>query len=511
MPVDSKHKDYTKMIDKWTRCRDAACGQDAVHAKGELYLPKLIDQPQDAYSSYVKRAPFYNATWRTLSGLVGMLFRQPPRVEASEQLKTMFDDITMSGTPLQLFAQEVCEETLKLGRLGLLVDFPQADATSTLADAKTQNLRPTMQLYYAEAVINWRTGKVRNTVVLTQVVLEEEADIMVDEYASKSEKRWRVLDLIDVDTSPKYRVRIFRKGADEKEEQVGNDLLPLMNSKPLDYIPFTFVSTDDVTTEVDDPPLIDLVDTNLSHYRTSADLEHGAHFTGLPTAVVSGYKPKKEGEKLYIGSSSAWVFPDANAKATYLEFTGQGLTTLVNLKDSKEKQMAVLGARMLEQQKKAAETIDTTMQHRKGEESMLSAAAQAISLAMEKALRWFAEWAGQDPESVEFELNRDFYPAPMTPLMLQALVAGWQAGAYSDQVLFENLQQGEVISRETTLEEEQQRLADKPPQLLGGQVDPKTGLPVAPPPLPKTPPAPPATRQSTIKTPNGDTYTVTHS
>jgi hypothetical protein len=76
-----------------------------------------------------------------------------------------------------------------------------------------------------------------------------------------------------------------------------------------------------------DPPILDLVNLNLAHYLINADYQHGCHFTGLPTPVVSGYEAK-ENEKLYIGSAVAWVFPNPEAKATYLEFTGQGLGAL---------------------------------------------------------------------------------------------------------------------------------------------------------------------------------------
>jgi hypothetical protein len=79
---------------------------------------------------------------------------------------------------------------------------------------------------------------------------------------------------------------------------------------------------------IDEPPLIDLVDANLALYGINADYRHGLHFTGLPTPVVSGYQPQKDGEKFYIGSTSAWVFPDPQAKAVFLEFTGQGLDAL---------------------------------------------------------------------------------------------------------------------------------------------------------------------------------------
>jgi hypothetical protein len=62
-------------------------------------------------------------------------------------------------------------------------------------------------------------------------------------------------------------------------------------------------------------------------------------------------------------------------------------------------------------------------------------------------------------------------------------VAAWQAGAISEQVLFENLQQGELIDRDTTLEEEQARKASQGPQIQGKPVGPD-GKPVTPAALP---------------------------
>jgi hypothetical protein len=461
MPVNNQHDDYKRMVAKWERCRDVADGQDAVHAAGEKYLPKLKDQLDADYRAYVGRATFYNATWRTIAGLNGMLFRKPPAVEVPDAVRPLLDDVTMSGVPLQMLAEEVCEEALKCGRLGVLVDYPQADAARlTLADARRLNLRPMMQLYRAESIINWKEERVDNVCVLTQVVLKERAAEATDEFTTKQVDRYRVLDLAE---GRHYRVRVFEMRGDQ--QVLLSEVVPLLGARPLAYIPFTFLSSDDNTAEVDEPPLIDLVNVNLSHYRSTADLEHGAHFTGLPTPWISGHRLDSPSDKLYIGSTAAWVFPNENARAEYLEFKGEGLRALQALVDSKEKQMAVLGARMLEPQKRGVEAADTVSIHRKGEESMLSMAAQSISLGMTRALRWFAGWAGADAAKAKFELNRDFYPAPMTDKMLTALVSAWQQGAFSDQVLFENLQAGEVIAQDDTLEIEQARIGSAGPRL----------------------------------------------
>jgi hypothetical protein len=340
-----------------------------------------------------------------------------------------------------------------------------------MADAMTMNMRPTMQMYQTETIINWKTERVNNQMVLTQVVLAEPKVEAIDEFSSKKEVQYRVLDL----HQGRYRVRIMQRKNDV--DVTLQEFYPLMNNAPLSYIPFVMIAPDDVSEKVEEPPLIDLVDMNLSHYRSNADLEHGAHFSALPTAVISGYKPG-DGEKLYIGSTQAWVFPDPTATAQFLEFTGQGLGAIEKLMDRKEGQMAILGARMLEPQKKSVETAESETIHRKGEESMLSAASQAISLGIERALGWFTEWAGHPTEELTFELNRDFYPVPMDPAQLSALISAWQMGAISDQTLFDNLQQGEVIAQGKTLEDEQEEIRNSVMTAPTGAVDPDTGEPI---------------------------------
>jgi hypothetical protein len=470
MPVNSTHPDYNKHLNQWTRCRDVMCGQDAVHAAGEKYLPMLKEQSAPDYQAYVLRTPFYNATWRTISGLVGMMLRKPPTVNVPENVKPLLKDVNQSGTPFQLFLQEVCNDALGIGRLGILVDYPVASPTITLADAQAAGLRPTMQIYCTESIINWKCEHINGSYMLTMVVLKEKAAIPKDRYTDDYEDRYRVLVLVE----GKYTVELWRmKSKDGKtEEEMLDSYVPLMNNAPLPYIPFVFIGPDGISVAPEDPPLIDLVNVNLSHYRTNADFEHGCHFVGLPTPWIAGYKPANDNEKLYIGSATAWIFPEPDAKAGYLEFTGQGLTALKDNLASKEQQMAILGARMLEPQKKAAEASDSASIRRKGEESLLASMAQAISLGMTTALKWFVEWAGGAvTDDTKAELNRNFFPKPLTAQDLTALVNAWQQAAFSDQTLFENLQQGEIIDSEKTLEAEQAEQNTAPPKLAPGGFD----------------------------------------
>lgn len=458
--VNHTHADYDEHAPKWKRVRDVVDGQDAVHKAGIAYLPKLKDQETEDYNAYVKRAGFYNATWRTIAGLSGMMFRKPPKVEIPAAIDSFMTDVDMAGTSLDVFARTIATEVLGPGRVGILVDHPRVNAVQsiTVAVAEQLGLRPMLKTYETEAIINWKYARVRNRWVLSMVVLEETVSEDENEFKAKAVKQWRVLDL----DNGAYRQRVFRKGEREEFVQVGADAYPLMRNATLDFIPFYIVGPDGIDSDCDEPPLIDLVDLNLSHYRTNADYEHGCHFTGLPTAVVSGYHPEETAPKLYIGSQAAWVFPDPNAKASFLEFTGQGLGALKDNLDRKEQHMAVLGARMLSQEKRAVEAAETAAIHRAGENSVLASIAQGVSEGITTALQVFADWAGATGKVV-FDLNRDYNPAMLDAAQLTALMKMVQTGTMSESEHFDLMQRADIIDSEKTFEEHQEEISAQGP------------------------------------------------
>jgi hypothetical protein len=458
--VSKTHPEYDAMATKWQRCRDCVSGGDAVKAAGTRYLPRLADQTDTDYQAYKTRASFFNATWRTIQALTGMLFRRPPVVDVPESVNALLKDVTMSGVSFITFAQQIAMETLTVGRVGILVDYPsQSTEGMTAAEAAKLNLRPVMQRYETESIINWKTAWIGNKTALTLVVLSEEAALEGNEFEHKTETRYRVLDLFN----GAYRVRVFRIDDKGEDEQVGGDIFPVMSGKPLDFIPFFFLGVDDTTPQLDLPPLLDLVDLNLDHYRMSADHRHGLHFTGLPTGVITGYRPENEGDKLYVGAAHFLVLPDPQAKASFLEYTGQGLSAIVEELERTEQQMAILGARLLTAEKKATETSQTAQIHR-ARKLRAVLFASTISRALTQALTLFSKWAGSDNECT-VELNQEFLPPEMAPQELSALVSAWQTGAISMQVLFEQLQKKEVIASDLTLEEMQAQIGSEGPRM----------------------------------------------
>lgn len=473
MNVDGLHPQVSKYEKHWRKVRDATAGESAIHDAGVRYLPKLKDESQADYKARVGRTSWYNATWRTLSGLHGMLFRKDPVIEAPAGVKALLDDVTLTGVPFINFIKELGHEVLGPGLAGVLVDHPPApdtgDTPLTVAMAEQLGLRPTMALYKCEAFVNWKFRRIRNKWVLSQMRLKETVSEDKDEFTSKDVDQIRVLDL-NPEAGDTYRIRVYRKSENTgKWEQFGPDVVPLMGNKPLDFIPFMFVTANGIVAELDEPPMIDLVDLNLKHYQVTADYEHACHFTGLPTPYVTGLQAKvdpKSGEeiphKIYVGSTSFLIFSNADAQVGYLEFEGKGLDALKENLERKEAQMAAVGARMLAPEKKGVEAGETLAMRHAGENSVLSAIGNSLSHAASQALAWFSLWASANGKA-EVRLNRDFMAMKLDGATLTSLVQSWQSGAISEQELFDEMQRGDLIDPDKTFEQHKAEIEANPP------------------------------------------------
>jgi hypothetical protein len=461
--VRTENPQYSANAGLWQRCDDCVEGEHRIHSRGMAYLPKLTEEEPIDYNARLKRTPFFNAFWRTVSGLKGTMFRKSPMLMAPIAVAESLQDADMAGTPLDAMAQELAQEILTTGRVGLLVDYPQINLSSemTQADFDRMGLRPFLAIYKADSILNWKSARIGNKLTTTMVVLRESASLPgSDEFAQDSETRYRVLDL----TPEGYRVRVFRINERDEDELV-SESFPLMSGQPMTEIPFVVFGHDSLLWTVSSPPLLDLAELNLHHYQVSADYEHGCHFSGLPTPFIAGLQ-LEDGQRIRIGSKTAIVCPDPQATGSYMEVTGDFAALRSNL-DSKKAEMAVLGARMLESQKASVEAADTLKQRQAGEQSQLAAMADVLSMGITRALGWFAAWMRASGD-VKYQINKDFVPVGMTAQELTAMVSAWQAGAMSDQTLYSNLQAGEIADANITFEEEQERIAASGPRLING-------------------------------------------
>ena len=461
--MDNKHAQYDEYAKKWLRTRSACEGQEAVHAQGVTFLPKLAEQKETDYQSYKMRATYFNACGRTLEGLVGMVFRKDPAKKYPTAFQSIIDDIDLSGNSCDTVAMKVLAEVITVGRIGALVEYPQVtQEVNSMADASRLNLRPYLTLYKAENILDWRVQRVNNSMQPVMIKLLEMYEVSEDIFTYECKEQIRVL-LLD---NGIYLQRIYRTNDKGEWEQFGDDIIPLMSNQPLRAIPFWPFGAETNSLYLQQPPILDLADLNLAHYRVNADYERGCHFAGLPTPVLAGFT-FDDGASVAIGSTTCMTTSDPNAKWGFLEFTGQGLGALEKNLDSKEKQMAAIGARMLEQQKTGVESEGAMQMRSNGENSVLAALANLVSENFKQIITFMAQWSGLTvtEDAIEYKLNTDYMPVGMTSQQLAELVKALQANAISFETFFWNLKRGEVIGDDTTLEDERERIESAAPVL----------------------------------------------
>lgn len=508
-PGFAQNPEYSVFLPLWTKCRDSAAGQDQIHAKNKTYLPMLSGMDRHDYDSYLRRAMFFNAMGRTTSGLVGMVMRKPISLDYPASALDDLATIGVADEPLQDMITRTLHAQLMVGRIGHLVDAPHQHA------GEDANPEPFVSEYEAESIWNWHEERINGVLKLSLVVLHETyQELTGPKHSIRVSDRFRVLRLgldpavaeVESNVRDEQGNVISRKntfelveGFNEQDlsepfyyqetwvyakDASGNPtdelmlesvVVPRMTAgRLLTEIPFQFTNVASAEPSPEKPPLLDMVNVGLSHYMNSADLEWGRHWTCLPTPWVAGGDPEKAPR---IGSSVAWVMPDSDAKVGMLEFTGAGLGHLKDGMEHKEKLMAMLGSRLLADDKPGVEAAAAIKLRMSGDSAVLSTIAAHCSSSWVKILTWVWQWTNIGETKIEVELNTDFNPTRLGPQDLAVLMAGLQGGSVDLETWFYNLEKGDILPPGMTFAQFEAGLekglpnAPTPPDAVPGALD----------------------------------------
>lgn len=410
--VTSKHPEYIKNIETWTKVDDVCDGQAAIKKKGKTYLPVPVtfgDGDEDRYKEYLDRAVFYGATGRTLISHIGSAFNKLPDFKRPDELEYLERNADGAGRSIYQSSQQMLRLILKHYRCGVYVDFPQVEPSRNRAEDKQKNAFPMIHTLKAQSVINWDFIIVGNQKKLSIVVIEEAISALdVDGFGRTNETQYRVLRLTPSESDFIYSVQIYKRN-DKEVFEAGPIYYPTdYHGKHWNYIPFTFCGAIDNTDEINNPPLLELADLNLAHYRNSADVEESGFIVGqpivsMPNITTEQYEIIKK-DKLAIGARDG--FP------TKVEIVQAEQNNLAKqLMADKWVQMKEMGARLIESgsANKTATQADNedSLQH-----SVVSLAVSNISEALQMALRWCAKFALPNhdikPDELTYVISQDF-------------------------------------------------------------------------------------------------------
>ncbi|AUG85452.1 portal protein [Acinetobacter phage SH-Ab 15497] len=426
-------EDAKKMHKLWAHIRMAMEGSRAIKDNAKEFVPHpdntKATTPEGVarYKAYIERAVWYGASANTVDGMLGQIFaRDPVFTGPEDKFDMLINDVDGSGLSIHQQARDSAEDALSLGRGGLFVDYSYV-TTNGVSEAQEESgeARPYIKFIAAEDILNWRERWVNGAKRTTLLVFREESDADDDGYQIYKEEVWRELRLVD----GTYWQRTWREN--DGQLYVDDWISPTKaDGSQFDEIPFVIFGSKNNDPTIDMPPMRDLVELNIAHFRNSADYEEACFICGQPTLFLSGltehWVKNVLGGAVVIGSRDAVPLP-VNAKPELLQAEGNGMVK--EAMDQKERQMVALGAKLIDSDK-TQRTFGEASMEAAAQNSVLSRVSKNVSDAYTKALRWAAMFLGLD-EKIEYELNSDFDINKMSPEELAAVISAWQSNAIS--------------------------------------------------------------------------------
>lgn len=407
-------------LQNFKRTKDHCAGVDRIKNAREVYLPRHSDMTNADYKRYLDAVVYFPGAAQTLKMFTGLVFRKEYDLRAPNSLLAIRDVVTTDGKTLEQSLRWAFREFAQTRDGGYLVTHPEVPQGASLADVFEQDLRPFLAPFSAESILEVSYGVRGGRKVLKRVRLREDDKTVLD-------------------------LRLVR-GAyiiEKHVETTGGWLpvetsQPLMDGKPMSYIPFVWFGDGEDVSAFDDVAAL-----NQTHYMASAELATAMIWLSRPKLVVKGIK---DDVQLSMGINSLWRFEDIDVSVEYLEFKASGLSLLENAVKKAVDALGIMGSRMLAvEEKAAAEAVETVLRRQTGENANLAGMARHISNCATEALKIVALWMGADPATVLLTLNTDFVPQPIDPALLGQVIALYQAGRIPNETLFQILRDGEII------------------------------------------------------------------
>lgn len=456
MPVDTKHPDYNKNYERWKKCRKVM-DSDAIE-----YIYDIDPTDKKRSDKYKSDAILTNFTARTVNGLVGMVMVKDPTYKLPPAISYMEEDCTDDNLSLAQAGKQSLEETLAMGRYGIMADYPAVDPDLTAREKDMLELKARLYMYETESLINWAESIINGRKVTSMVHIHDKFDSLgADGFQWVQGERYINLRLED----GIYVQTIY--GADKIEK---SRTIPIKaDGQPFKELPFSFIGSRKNKPKPDPSPIYDLVCLNIGHYRNSASYEESVVVCGQPslfitTAMTQDQFKQANPKGIFIGSRKGH---NLGATGSAFLLQAQPNTLAKDAMLTKEQQAVMLGAKLITPQA-SNETAEAARIRNASEVSVLDAVATNVSEAIRKGLKWCAEFMGGNPEEVEFELNYDFYPKGKDPQMIMAEIQLFDRGVIGITDLRNTARETGMINPNRTDEMIEAENAGMSPFMMGG-------------------------------------------
>ena len=474
--VDAVRPILAQFTDPIQQMRDCVGGTHAIWAGGEKYLPRNAAEKVKDFERRARFTEFYNVTKRTIVATVGQVFAREPVL--GEDVPATFLDhaeyIDGDGNHLRVFAALLFIDGLTAGYAGVLVDAPVVEGSLSLAEEEARGIRPYWVPVRAEDIVSYAEERFGAKQELTMLTLRSLVDERVGQFGYREVTEYRVWRLEQTDAGARvvtvetYRLLEAPQGSLQTATEYASTGVKVIvrNCTRIPYAPY--VSDSPVCSLAGPPPLLDLSDVNLGHYRTSADRRWLMHLACVPVPVRKGYVAPQEGNRpMRYGTNVLqdlpkdgdffWRSPDVGVFAP----AADELRRL-------EHQMSALGMAFMSSESNVAETAEAKRIDASASRTTAAMAAERLDDCIELAMSFHCEMIGQATIGVggmlsggSFKTNREFDDAMLAPDDVRVLGELRDRGDLSRATMWQLLKEGNRLPAAFDNLAEAQRIADE--------------------------------------------------
>lgn len=436
--------------------RDVSAGIGTLRSKNTEYLPKHPKEELGDYAVRLEQAVLFNGVQRTLEGLAGMVFRQDPQPseDMPAQILEHLENIDNTGRHVDVFSRAVFIDALESGHAGILVDVPAVAAPEgrrlMQSEEAALGVRPYWCHVRKEDILSWRTAVVTGRTMLTQLVLREVTSEEDGRFGEKEVTRYRVLsrddagvvkwEVLEIDAEKDVVVTVAGPGAVTNQSE----------------IPFVVVYGNRTGFLQSRPPLLDLAETNIAHYRLLADHLYAMHLANIPVGVLTGVDPEMEVE---VGPN-AWLKLPQNATFEWKAHEGQNFAENREQLREFKADMAAMGLSLLQVETRQAETFAAKRMDKSESDSALASAARSLQDGLEMALVYHGNFMKIDKPGT-IAVNRDFENVPITPEEMREWRESVAAGQHSLETMWAVQKSRGMLPDDFDPEVERERIASE--------------------------------------------------
>jgi hypothetical protein len=313
------------------------------------------------------------------------------------------------------------------------------------------------------------------------LVVLDESGYRREGFTWKTERKYRILArgpgaLVDGWTGPAandpYGVAIK---INESDMPVAADFVyPSIAGNTLKKIPFVFIGANDLVPEPEVPPLMGLSNLALAIYRGEADYRQTLYLQGQNTLVIIGGSTDEAApQQLRVGNKGV-IDLKLGGDAKYIGVSAAGLgemrQSLTNDKDRAAKE----GVAFLDVGNSNGESGEALRIRTAGRTTTLSSVSKACGLGLEQALKFCAEWLGEDPEEVVVKPTTDFADQTVAGASLLAFMQAKQLGLPLSLLSMHRMMKLNDMT-ELDFEKENEQIEEEAASMLGTMVGPNFG------------------------------------